>query len=247
MPYQGLMIKVVHLFIYIYISFSFTVCSTIYGQQINETKFYNWFDENLGSENSLLFNGTRPAENTKSKNGSHKYYLSSAYIPGNIVYRGQPFFNIPIKYDINEDEIIINLTSGTKSSVIKLIKANVQRFTLQNKQFIQLADGDQKLIVNGFYEVLFESPVLSLYKKHHKTKKERIVQKEVYTDFKEEDVYLLQRLGKYQTISNKNDLIKIMPERKSDINHLYNKNDKLQKSDFDAFLIKITKDLSGYN
>jgi hypothetical protein len=240
------MTKVLQLFIYI--SFSVTVCSTIYGQQKkNETEYYNWFDENLGSENSLLFNGTRPSENTKSNNGSHKYYLSPGYIPGNIVYSDQPFFNIPLKYDIYEDEIIINLTSGTKSSIIKLIKANVQRFNLQNKQFIQLMDRDQKLIVNGFYEVLFESPELSLYKKHHKTKKERIVQKEVYTDFKEEDLYLMQRLGKYHTISNKNDLIKIIPEQRSTINRLYKENDKLRKSDLDAFLTKLCKNLSGYN
>lgn len=243
---KDLMTKVLQLFTYI--SFSVTVCSTIYGQQNkNETEYYNWFDENLGSENSLLFNGTRPSENTKSNDGSHKYYLSPAYIPGNIVYSDQPFFNIPLKYDIYEDEIIINLTSGTKSSIIKLIKANVQRFTLQNKQFIQLEDRDQKLIVNGFYEVLFESPERSLYKKHHKTKKERIVQKEVYTDFKEEDLYLMQRLGKYHTISNKNDLIKIMPEQRSTINRLYKENDKLRKSDLDAFLTKLCKNLSGYN
>jgi hypothetical protein len=245
-PYKDLMTKVLQLFFYI--SFSVTVCSTMYGQQKkNETEYYNWFDENLGSENSLLFNGTRPSENTRSKDGSHKYYMSPAFISGNIVYRDQPFFNTPIKYDIHEDEIIINLTSGTKSSIIKLIKANVQRFTLQNKQFIQIEDSEQMFLVNGFYEVLFESPDLSLYKKHHKTKKERIVHKKVYTDYKEEDVYLMQRLGKYHAVSNKNDLIKILPEHKSSINNLYKKNDKLRKSDYDSFLSKISKDLAGYH
>jgi len=235
------------LFLFFFYTFFLTFCLKVSGQQKNEIEFYNWFDENLGSENSLLFNGTRPSENTRSKDGSHKYYMSPSFIPGNIVYQDQPFFNIPLKYDINEDEIIINLTSGTKSSIIKLIKANVQRFTLQNKQFIKLQDGDQKLIVNGFYEVLFESSDLSLYKKHHKTKKERIFQKEVYTDFIDEDAYLIQRLGKYHTISNKNDLIKIIPEQRSTINRLYKENDKLRKTDLDAFLTKLCKNLSGHN
>lgn len=228
-------------------SFFFIFCSAINGQQKNKSEFYKWFDANLGIENSILFNGTRPSENTRSKDGSHKFYLTSAFIPGNIVYQNQPFFDIPLKYDIHEDEILINLTADTKSSIIKLIKANVQRFSLQNKQFVQLADPNQSVLVNGFYEVLYESPYLSLYKKHHKIKKDRIVQKEVYTDYKEEDSYLMKKQDEYQPVSNKNELIKIFPEHKTIINNFYKQYDKLRESDFDAFLIKLSKNLSGYN
>ncbi|MDZ7614668.1 MAG: hypothetical protein U5K51_13940 [Flavobacteriaceae bacterium] len=217
------------------------------GQQKNESDFYKWFDENLGIENSILFNGTRPLENTISKDGSHKFYLIPTYIPGNIVYQSQPYFDIPLKYDIHEDEITINLIKNKESSIIRLIKANVQSFTLQNKQFVQLADPDQSVLVNGFYEVLFESSNLSLFKKHHKIKKEQIVQKQVYTNYKENDLYLMKKLGKYHNVANKNELIKIMPEHKSTINNFYKQYDKLRDSDLDAFLIKLCKNLSGSN
>jgi len=219
--------------------------STMLGQQKNESERYKWFDETIGTENSILFNGTRPSENTRSKDGSHKYYLSSSFVPGNIVYQSQPFFDIPLKYDIHKDELIINLTADTKTSIIKLIKTNVQQFTLQNKQFVQLQVPEQTMLVSGFYEVLFQSDDLSLYKKHHKTKKERIVHKEVYTDYRENDEYLIQERGEYEMILNKNDLISAIPEHKTTINNFYKENDQLRKSDFDAFLIKLSKYLSG--
>jgi hypothetical protein len=221
--------------------------STMLGQQKKEAQLYKWFDETLGTENSILFNGTRPSENTRSKDGSHKYYLSSSFVTGNIVYQNQLFFDIPLKYDIHEDELIINLTADTKTSIIKLIKTNVQQFTLQNKQFVQLQVPEQTMPVSGFYEVLFQSDDLSLYKKHHKTKKERIVHKEVYTDYRENDEYLIKERGEYRTILNKNDLISAIPEHKTTINNFYKEYDQLRKSDFDAFLIKLSKYLSGYN
>ena len=107
-------------------------------QQADQRDYYNWFDEQVGIENTGIFNGIRYKELYRIKDGKHKFYKSPEYQTANIWYDDQPYYDIPLKYDLFEDQLIISLQTDSGSSIIQLLKEEVTGFQLDNKQFVHL-------------------------------------------------------------------------------------------------------------
>ncbi len=126
-------------------------------QQADQKDYYNWFDDQVGIENTGIFNGIRYKELYRIKDGKHKFYKSSEYQNADLWYDDQPYYDIPLKYDLFEDQLIISLETDTGSSIIQLLKEEVTGFQLDNKRFVHLK-GIQlyksKDHIDAFYEIL---------------------------------------------------------------------------------------------
>ena len=211
-------------------------------QQADQRNYYNWFDEQVGIENTGLFNGIRYKELYRIKNGKHKFYKIPEYQTANLWYDGQPYYDIPLKYDLFEDQLIVSLETDSGSSIIQLLKEKVKGFQLDNKQFVHLK-GIQvfksKEKIDGFYEVLEEGNSLILYKKHRKLRKKVLENKAVLNEFRNDDLYYILHENLFYPIKNKNDLIKIFPQRKKQINAFFSGNTYLMDTDYDLFMTQI--------
>ncbi len=97
---------------------------TIFAQEVDRS-YYIWFDQQVGKHNTGLSNGTRYIESYRIYKGRHQFYLTSNYIKGDIIYFGQRYFDIDLKYDLYENQIIIALIDEDASSIIKLVKDQI--------------------------------------------------------------------------------------------------------------------------
>jgi|FLOH01.1.fsa_nt_gi hypothetical protein len=214
----------------------------------NDRDYYNWFDSKLGLENTGLHNGIIYEEIYKTIDGNHKFYLTSQFTKGSIIYDGQAYFDVEMKYDIYEDVLIVKLPSHSAYYIIKLINDKINRFSINNHQFIKKSERNEEFFnetISGFYEIYFQSEHISLFKKHKKSRKERIGESFVYNEFKDDSEYIVSYKNHYYKISSKKDLKTLFPKLKKNINNFYKSNKRLFKSDNDSFMIQLIKHVNS--
>jgi hypothetical protein len=204
-----------------------------------EKAVYKWFDAKVGPENTGLLDGIAYRELYKTENGDHQFYASSSFQKGDITYKGQYYFDVDMKYDIHNDEIIVRIPAQTVTPIIQLIKKNVNKFSINNSEFILLQD--------GFYEVLSKTKTLSLYKKHKKTSTKYYSGRFTFYRFnKSKNEYFMYLNNEYHKITkSKNSFIKVLPEYKNEINSFYKSQDDLLKANYDHFVQELISFLNN--
>ena len=238
------------------ISFKFIVFFFFYLQIViihsqtdsNHKDYYNWFDTVVGDGNIGIYDGTNYKEKYITINGNHKYYLTSEFLVGDVVYDDQPYFDIKMKYDIYNDELIVKLPIRSGFSVIQLVKEKIEVFTINNRPFIRISERSRESLSEdhlGFYEILFKSDRIILYKKYKKYRSEHLDKEFAYNEFKLESNHLIYYNNHYNKINSKRNLIKLFPKQRTEINTFYNKNRLLQKSNLDIFMTQLMKLLSN--
>lgn len=213
---------------------------SIYSQTTDAEKaLYKWFDSTVGHENSGLLNGIAYRELYKTKNNDHQFYRSSSFQKGNIVYNGQPYFDIDMKYDIHNDEVIVNVPTQTDTRTVQLIKENINEFAIRNSEFIHLQ--------GGFYEIVSKTKALSLFKKHKKASSKYYSGRLTFYRFNKSKIeYLINVKSECHKISkSKKSLIKLLPEYKSEINLFYKSQNELLKTNYDLFMKTLIIDLNN--
>lgn len=207
-----------------------------------DPKFYNWFDNKVGRYNTSLFNGVEYVELYRTINDRHKFFGSSDFQIGSLIYDGQFYDQVPLKYDLDADNLLLNVGYNYPYPILILIKNKIDAFSLQGADFIRLPEENTDLDETGFYQVLLKNNTLSLLKKNNKKRFKRIRGSTLYYEFTLEGSYALQYGGNYYEISNKQDIVRIWPDHKEFINENYNTS--LKKSDEDAFWIGFFSKLS---
>ncbi|WP_298262626.1 hypothetical protein [uncultured Lutibacter sp.] len=222
--------------------------TTFYCQNNELTKesSYKWFDKVIGVGNTGLYNGIQYERKFNPLHNDHEYYLSSEFLIGDIIYNGQPYYDILLKYDIYNDDLIVKLPSYTSFNIIKLIKQHVKSFSINNNnKFVNIKASNSSVEnVVGFYEVIFDDGNIKMYKKHQKSLKKHLEKSYVYDAFKNKEEYFLFYNNTYYKIKSKRNFFKILPNLKKNINSYYNSYYKLKREDYDVFLLNFSKYLS---
>jgi len=214
----------------------------------NERDYYNWFDTIIGSENIGIYEGVAYKKNYRTINEYHEYYISTKFLTGDIVYDRQVYYDIDMKYNIYDDELIVKLPVQSGHSIIKLISEKVEWFSLNNHEFIRLSKKNNAHFfekISGFFEISFQNTLLTLYKKNKKTRKKQLDIKLTYSEFKDKNEYFLYYNKEYYKIRSKKDLVQLFPNQKKSINTFYSINKVSLNSNSDIFMNKLIKHLSS--
>ena len=166
--------------------------------------------------------------------------MSSDLINGTVVYSNQPYFDVALKYDIYNDDLIAQLPSFNSYNTILLIQQKVKSFSINDHNFVKLSTENGI----GFYEILFEGLEINIYKKYEKTLKRHLDKDFVYDVFKGKETYLLYYNNKYYQIKSKSSVLKVLPKHKKNINLFYKNNKDLKKTNYDLFLLELSNYLS---
>ncbi len=238
----------VHIFRYLLILFVTSGYSVILAQNtLEEKNYYKWFDQNIGQDNTDLFNGEIYIKTFRTENKNHNFFINNDYVLGTVMFNNQLYYDIPLKYEIYEDELIANLkNSYSGESIVQLNKAFIKEFSIYNKDFKFLNVAKESIVLNGFYEVIYNGSILKLYTKHRKLKGEYISQGIRYNKFSEKEENVVLFKNNYYEINSKKDLKNAFPNQKKEINNLYKKNKHLKKSDNNAFIRNIIQQLEQY-
>lgn len=199
---------------------------------INKPDGYIWFDSIVSAKNTNLYNGIIEIEKFRMEKDKHKFYLSPKFQLGTLFYEGQPYYSVEIKYDLYEDVVLIN-----GGNTIRLENSKIDRFFIGNKAFVKLKP-NKKLNIDGFFELLINTPDFKFYKKHKKTKLDRLGDKLIYHDFKADNRYYIHYQNDYHIINAKKDIINVFPMYKEQLKRHDKKSlGKRTTEDFLLFLL----------
>ena len=208
---------------------------------LDESSRYQWFDYMIGIGNSGLYSGVVYKEKYLIINDKHKFFHSSNSLYGFISYDGQPHFDVPMKYDLYEDEVLVKF----KITTLLLAKSKIDSFIVDNTKFLKInyeAKDPKDVKLDGFFELLAETSFYKLIKKHKKKKIERIGNKFTYYEFNDKNIYFLLYKNSYHKISTKSDIVKIFPQFKQEIMSYSNKS--LRRRDKEAYLLDLLNRVS---
>ncbi|MFK5972965.1 MAG: hypothetical protein QM485_06755 [Flavobacteriaceae bacterium] len=213
--------------------FLMTLPLTFNGQVRDDAAlYYNWFDAITGLENSELHYGQVYMEKYKVKNKKSQFFYSPDFVSGTVVFDGQIYFGLNLKYNIYDDEVLMRIQNKFGGNTLQLYKDKISGFTIVGHQFIKIDSSmANKVIETGFYEVSSVNLVLRLLKKHKNKLNEHLGEKSSYHEFEDsKKKYVLWYQGSYHPIKKIADLTALFPNHKEKLDSFY----KSQKSKLDV-------------
>ncbi|MGI9550722.1 MAG: hypothetical protein ACR2MT_05940 [Aurantibacter sp.] len=215
-------------------SLLFLFSSTSISGQVKtyEADYYNWFDGIIGVENSELHHGIVYVEKHRTKGKKTKFFPEPDFVSGSIFFDGQPYFDLNLKYDVYDDELLMQVNKRLGGSILQLYKAKVDSFAIGGHNFVKINNAKIK---SGFYEVSLERPLFSLMKKHRKNLTERLGKKLVFYEFEDgkRECFLYYQQN-YHSIKKVSDLTELFPEHASKLKSYYE--NQSSNSNFDILL-----------
>lgn len=197
-----------------------------------ESDYHNWFDSITGIENSEPHQGVIYVDRHRTKGKKTKFFPKPDFVLGSIVFDGQPYFDLNLKYDVYDDELLMRVDRLLGGSILQLYKTKIDRFSIGGHDFIKI-DGSK--LKSGFYEISVEKPFFSLLKKHRKNPIEQLGKKLIFYDFEDgnKECFLYYRQN-YHPIKKVSDLVGLFPEYEEQLKS-FNKNQN-SNADFDVQL-----------
>lgn len=214
--------------------------TVVYTQLTAENQqYYDWFDEETGKANSQIFRGTAYAEHYRTINEKHKFLNSSNFLKGSVVYEGQPYFGLQLKYDLYDDALLLK-TENDRGSVLVFNKDKIDSFIIDSRNFTNSNQNrHESTEITGFYEVLLESDFFTFLKKNKKGIQKNVGNGLVYFEFKSNNENFIFYNSTYHPLNKKRDFVRIFPEFKKIINSYYKTS--RNTSDADIFMKLLLK------
>lgn len=202
---------------------------------------YTWFDGVVGQENTNLFNGIEYIEQHATVNDRQKFLGSVLFLPGNVVYGNEPYFNIELKYNVYDDLLLVKNLRG---EAIELHKKRIKQFEIAGNSFVNVRDTLQGN-ASGFYEVLLNTPQIELLKKHRKKQRKFLDRAFTYYEFTDDTPqYVIFREGNYFPANTRREVIRVFPEKAAQLRDLYRTHRNLANQDKDQFMLQLLRSLN---
>lgn len=204
-------LHIVHSFILL-----LTWCMSVSGQpDQSHEELYLLFDKIVGIENSVLHYGNVYEETHRVKSKRTKFFPGPEFVSGSLVFDGQSYFDLPLKYNVYDDELLMQVEQKLGGDILKLHRPSISSFVVSDHLFFNLNDHK---ITSGFYELMIEKPSFSLFKKHRKSLRQLLGEKLVFYEFLEEDAsYFLYYRNKYSSIPTIEALASLFPNHEVEL------------------------------
>lgn len=212
----------------------------------SQQDIYNWFDDVVGFENIGIYNGVEYKEKNKVVNKNHSYFGSVNFLVGSIDYDGESYFNLNMKYDLHEQDVIVKIKNSNASEfVVKLLKEKIKGFTINTHRFVKIKGIDLKgNSISGYYEEVLSGSKFKFLIRHQKIKSELYRDFVMYAEYKmAKKEYVVSLDNNYKILKAKSDIIDLFPELKAHIHSYYKVNRQLKRLDYDKFLTELLKEL----
>ena len=209
--------------------------------QQDHSELYQFFDKNVGAENTLLYNGIENIDLQRTIDDANKFLLKGRdFEKGSLVYDGQFFPEVPMRFNLVDDEIIVSLKNDQENSIFKLIKEKVERFTLDDRDFVFIPANANSEISEGFFQELYKSGNFEVFKKYLKREFKILDRTNPYYRYEVIDPEYYMKYDKsYYKINSWKDLATHFPSFKKDIRKFYKDNKQLRKEDPDRFTTQL--------
>ncbi|WP_157805250.1 hypothetical protein [Confluentibacter citreus] len=224
----------------------FLISNLIFSQsEISNNQNYKLFDSFDSYYNNGIFNGAEYVDRYMNfKKGNHKFFSKDEYILGDIIYNGQPYFNVKMKYDLLYDFLVVEYLNQMHN-YLKLNNELVDEFKIEGYKFYKITENQDltPFYGNGFFKEAYKGNNYTFYVKYLKSKSERFHNQRVYYVFGEQSIHVLFYNNHYYRISKIKDVMNLLQEKEDQIQKFYTNYRKLYKKDREQFLEKLFKNL----
>jgi hypothetical protein len=182
----------------------------------------------------LLYNG-RIWKSHYSNVMGHEFFLTKNWLDGDVTINGRTFNNIPLRYDVYNDQLLAMVNPGT---FVQLNKEAVKRFKLnyeKNQYFFENFNAKSVSSSKGYGQVIYNGDICFLIMYFKQIKLLAVDNK--YDEFYQtQSIYLLKD-GQFYRISGKRDLFKTLSDREEEIQkYIRDKGIKVSKKMPETFI-----------
>lgn len=191
----------------------------------------------LMKQQAALYNGAEYIAPKQLIEGN-PFFGQEQYYDGMLVSSGVSFFNVPIQYDLVRDALLI--WSYDRSILLMLNTEKVERFQLGAQSFIRggLIEHNDDQTPKGFFQVIHEGKYLAIAKKQ-----KVIVQKsssdKSFAFYKQFNTYYIVVEREWKQVSNKNDVIQLLKQKKEEVKRFINQRGLNYRKDPEVFLSEV--------
>ncbi|MBR9757672.1 MAG: hypothetical protein GYB39_06290 [Algicola sp.] len=216
-------------------------CLPTTAQNNDVNNYYAAFDAIISHQNTPLYNGLRYVDAFRATKEKHRYYKHYDFLKGNVVYNGQPYFNLDLKYDLYEDVLITRLSGDKDYFYMVFTPLNVSEFNIENHKFVNFHANKSlaEIGINGYLEQAYIGERVSLYIKHYTPKREELENKKINHLFNKKSLYILLKDGVFYNVNSKRHLKSLHLITKKALNDFYSSNHSLYKTHEDKFMVKL--------
>jgi hypothetical protein len=186
------------------------------------------------TDKQLLLNG-RIWQNQYSRALNDQFFLTKTFLKGTVTLNGRKFEDLDLKYDIANDELILNIELYP---IISLNKEMVDSFSLrfENRNYHIINFGsDTSKVIKGYVNVLYDGPT-AMYVKYMK-KNQPLAVDGRYDLFNQEHHIYLRKDSELVPVGGKKKLLNLLDDKKKEIrNFLKNTKTKISRKDPDTFI-----------
>ena len=194
-----------------------------------------WYFKTLAG-NARLYNGSEYV--TRDPNiAGFPFFGSDTMQKATIDYDGIVYHNIPIWYDLVSDDVIIE--DYHRKYYITLVKEKVNRFLINDHEFLRLAPDSSDLSVErGFYERIYKGNVSAFAKRTKGIGYTTGSEKVNYAYSAKNSFFILKDDGWFR-INSKSSLIEPCGSKANDLRQFYRVNHLNFKKDPERVLLKV--------
>ena len=223
-------------------TFVFTSFIKLHAQKVVASSAATTFlDAHYGKNNQDVFNGPRFYDLYGSTPKNYRYFHDYKSDQGTVVYDGQNYSNIPMHYDLVEDQLIIYSDEKSSFFKVKLDNEKVSSFTLYNTLFKKEdLSKNYNLDKNAFYEIAYSGTSLDLLIARAKYPEAKKRNTRVYYEFRTTVEFWIKNGNEYLEIDSARDLKKNFPENKKDVNQFYKSYRTLRRTNYKKFMQNLT-------
>lgn len=212
-------------------------------QQVSEKKdsvislyFSNQYKE-LAIYNGKLFRGHEYGIK------GHGFYLSSDWQTGNVLYEGIWYNNVPIRYDIFRDQLMVNHPNNI---TIILFGERVQEFNFKGMDFFRFNAGVKNEPSAKIYQLVSDGKI-RVYARRLKVLEENLENRKLEKKFIDAHKFYLVKDGNFHLIRNKNSMLNLLSDRRKEIQKELKKNNIRFKTNPESAIIHIADFYNQYH
>lgn len=226
--------------------YSVIIASVCFGQQVGADSVYFSDAEKYARDlyrkfihpSARLYNGPEYVDYAYQIKKGSPFLDAEEFTPGNIVYDGMLYENVPMRFDLVKEQIVIQ--DPFKSYSLSLITERVSSFSCLKHVFTRLVfnDSNAAAISTGLYEVLYDENT-AVYKKQRKKIQEETQQDGVMMYIVESNSYFIRKDNRLFAADSKKAMLSVFNSRKNAIQQYMGKNKLNFRKDKAGTLVKV--------
>jgi hypothetical protein len=163
------------------------------------------------TDKQFLFNG-RFWRNLYSNVVGGEFLISQDWLTGDVIINGIRFNNIPLRYDVYNDQLITMINQATYIQLNKELITGFKMLYLAKPYYFENFGDEGGSSVKGFAQVLYKGKTYLILKQKKQIKKLAVQNK--YDEFYLTETLYILKNGTFNHISGKKDMLNVLSDKK---------------------------------